>query len=118
MSVDSNSIVPRLYIDGVEQQGSFFQSGVQSATILPTIGALRTSPGSPQNHFQGQIGPVRFSNSERYTSNFTPSQHFTADANTVALFNMSEGSGRPLDTSGNNVSSHTVGVFGLQIVLR
>lgn len=53
-------------------------------------------------HWQGNIAEVRLSNTARYTGNFTPATSFTVDANTVAYYNFSDGSGSTLtDQSGN-----------------
>lgn len=52
--------------------------------------------------YQGYITQVRFSDIVRYDSDFTPAKDFTPDANTIALWKMSEGSGTTVaDESGN-----------------
>jgi hypothetical protein len=59
--------------------------------------------GSPIEYFNGRIDEVRYSDVERYTSNFaTPSSPFTTDANTVVLYHFNEGSGTvAYDSSGS-----------------
>ena len=54
-------------------------------------------------YFHGDIDEVRFSNTARYSSNFTaPTGPFTSDGNTVALYHFNEGSGSTAgDFSGN-----------------
>jgi len=58
--------------------------------------------GNPPLHGSGLLGPVRISNTVRYTQPFTPSREFTTDAETVLLYEMSEAQGTQLrDASGN-----------------
>lgn len=54
--------------------------------------------------YRGWIDEIRFSNTLRYSSNFTvPSQPFMADAFTVGLYHLDEGTGELItDTSGAN----------------
>jgi len=69
-----------------------FHIGGQTEPRRPNIGAY--------------ICRVRFSDIVRYTTNFTPAIDFTPDANTIALWRMTEGSGTTVaDESGN---AHTL----------
>jgi len=66
------------------------------------IGAEKHDASPAYPSYSGWIDEVRLSNTLRYTSNFTrPSQPFTADSSTVALYHLDEGSGNLVnDTSG------------------
>jgi len=87
--------------------GRIFVNGV--AGTAGTVGAMTTgttfSLGGLSGYpfFNGQLDEVRLSNSVRYTANFTPpTAAFVADANTIAIFSLDEGSGQTTaDRSGN-----------------
>ncbi len=54
----------------------------------------------------GRISKIRISNTNRYTAGFTPpTTDFVDDANTIALYLLTEGSGNASDASGN---AHTL----------
>ncbi len=66
-------------------------------------------PGAPQ-HFQGRIAAARFSRGARYHQDFTPEERWTADADTLALYQFDEGQGaKLLDSSGNGHHGNIVG---------
>ncbi|MEE8120256.1 MAG: LamG-like jellyroll fold domain-containing protein, partial [Anaerolineales bacterium] len=66
------------------------------------IGAEKHRSSSAHPSFSGWIDEIRFSNVLRYSADFTvPSDRFTPDANTVALYQLNEGFGNLIyDTSG------------------
>jgi len=64
--------------------------------------------------YNGYLDELRISNTVRYTSNYTPVNRFTDDANTVALFHFDEGNGTHVGntamTSAGAVSHGTMNV--------
>jgi glucose/arabinose dehydrogenase len=66
------------------------------------IGAEKHDAGAQHPSYSGWIDEVRLSNTIRYTQSFTrPTQPFSADPNTVALYHFDEGSGNAVtDSSG------------------
>lgn len=97
----------KLYVDGV------YQGEIEAGTALATnngapfwIGGLGNNAGYDYKQFfhEGLFDEIRFSNSIRYTNNFTPpSSAFSTDANTVALYHCEDDDCTNLDdASGNN----------------
>ncbi|KKM96640.1 hypothetical protein LCGC14_1176030 [marine sediment metagenome] len=95
-----------------------WQINLMQMWINGTLGNQSTGAGFTLTHHSGfhvggrlrpidpdldaHITQVRFSDIRRYTSNFTPATDFTADANTLALYKMLEGTGTTVaDDSGN-----------------
>lgn len=89
-----------LYIDG-ELQGTGTGTEVGAAYTGYDIG-IGGDPYYPEDYpWSGLIGPVRISSSVRYSGTFTPTWGWSADADTMALWNVDEGSGSWLyDASG------------------
>lgn len=89
---------------------TLWHNGINIATDTPLSYPLAHHTGyrvgghqkSPDPKLDGHITQVRYSDVIRYTSNFTPATDFTTDANTVALWRMTEGTGTTVaDASGN-----------------
>ncbi|MBK7761859.1 MAG: hypothetical protein IPI46_00615 [Bacteroidetes bacterium] len=101
----------KLFVDGI-QLGSLPCSssiGLQTNFEPLSIGASSDFawPGSNAvkvNFFhQGEFAETRFSNTARYSSNFIPSNSFTTDASTVALYHYGTCQREQcVDASGNN----------------
>ena len=96
---DAGDRIVRVFLDGIMYQAAQSTGGIVSdVSDTMYIGSLRGS----SNYVDGAIGWVRISNSIRYTANFVPSRLPPApDANTVAQWNMSEGTGTTLDNVGS-----------------
>ncbi|MFA5385930.1 MAG: LamG domain-containing protein, partial [Eubacteriales bacterium] len=93
-----------LYIDGAEVSSyPTHQTGTGTA-VDDSAGDLIIG-NNPYNTFtiDGAVGWVRISNNIRYTSGFTPPTRWsppTGDANTVAQWNMDEGTGTSVTNDG------------------
>ena len=75
--------VHRAFIDGV-LVGTNSGSGIHNDGSAPFVLGVNVDNGS--GYFNGKMWNVRFSNSVRYTANFTPQRTpFTTDGNTVFL---------------------------------
>jgi len=105
----------RLFVDGVQIGADISDS----TNIGDAINPLRIGCVSPstQNFFNGYVDEIRFSNSARYTSNFTPpTTEFTSDDATKLLIHCGEtkegasGSGATFTDSGG--TGHTVTEVG------
>ena len=86
----SDGTTAKAYTDGV------LQPGIGTATGSIAGGGLPLVIGGNSELFQltdGTVDEVRISRSVRYTSNFTPARTFTVDANTVAYYQLNEGTG-------------------------
>ncbi len=84
--------------DGVP--GNFCGGPCTNSDPFLVIGAEKHDAGSAFPSYSGWIDEVRLSNALRYTSNFSrPSQPFTPDASTVALYHFDEGSGDAINDS-------------------
>jgi hypothetical protein len=93
----------RLFLDGAlvgeDMPGPWTPSDVPFR-----IGAVDGGP-RPGHHFDGTIGPVRLSKSDRYHGQkFTPETRFPIDAETIACWNFAEGLGEKLldETAGGH----------------
>ncbi len=102
----------RLFVDGKgashESGGGANQCGASGALL----GCVRLTDSDPMLRcfFGGRIDEVRVSKSVRYEKDFTPSQHFQTDKDTLALYHFDEGRGDVLkDSSGNNHHGKIVG---------
>lgn len=92
----------KIYVNGA-LAGTTAETGNLGTSANPmTIGNNDTSA----EPFKGFIDEVRISNSVRYTGAFTPqTTPFVADANTIYLAHMDEGTGTSIsDSSGNNIT--------------
>ena len=97
----------RIYVGGV-LRGSASYTAASSMADPMRIGAQGGAPNpNPVGEvFAGNIGPFRISSIARYTADFTPATSFGSDADTLALWLFSEGTGQTsADASGN---AHTV----------
>lgn len=92
----------RIFIDGVQRATgtgptgdvSYRDGRATSYTNDPylVIGAEKHDAGSAYPSYNGLIDEVRLSNMIRYATDFSrPTQPFTTDANTVALYHLDEG---------------------------
>lgn len=99
----------RLFVDGVEEGtprtiGTAWLLGDRYVLGANTIGHPSSFPA-----FLGTIDEVRISSVVRYSSNFTrPTGPFTADADTVHLLHLDDGSGQTATNSGTG-SDGTLG---------
>ncbi|MEC9073529.1 MAG: LamG-like jellyroll fold domain-containing protein, partial [Myxococcota bacterium] len=71
----------RIHIGG-EDGGSCLHEGANPSSALPDY------------FFDGDIGAVRFSRGTRYTSSFVPNTMLLSDADTLLLYDMSQGPGQ------------------------
>ncbi len=104
--------VLRIFVDGMLDAEGFGPTGdVSYRDDRPplslndpflVIGAEKHDAGAQYPSYSGWIDEIRLSNTVRYTQNVTrPSQPFTTDINTVALYHLDEGSGDTItDSSG------------------
>ncbi|MEP6676910.1 MAG: LamG-like jellyroll fold domain-containing protein [Ferruginibacter sp.] len=113
-AVDNGTLI-RLFVDGNLQGSLPVNIGLQTNTAPLTIGATSLDFGftgnvGTSNFFHAGIyDEVRFSNSVRYTTNFTvPSSAFTSDANTIALYHLDGAcvGGLVPDASSNSNNAH------------
>jgi hypothetical protein len=71
------------------------------SSLLGAAGTLEETAGKPFS-LSGSLDEVRVSKVARYTADFTPSERFESDADTLALYHFEEGAGDVLnDASGN-----------------
>jgi hypothetical protein len=78
------------------------------------IGAEKHDAGSSYPSYRGWVDEVRVSNIVRYNANFTPpTQAFTTDANTVALYHFNEGSGTTANDSSGAGGGPSNGVLNI-----
>jgi hypothetical protein len=90
-----------LYVDGVSEYSGTGMSG--SVTGITTIAIGRRASGTI--YLKGYLDELRFSNTARYTSNFTaPTTAFAGDSNTLLLIhsNYTALTGLGNDSSGND----------------
>jgi len=92
-----------IYVDGVKTYSSAY-SYKPSGTNPFYIGAASGCGAQ----WSGAIGPIRLSNTARYTDTFTPEWGWTTDSSTVGLWNMTEGSGTTLYDSSSNANNGTL----------
>ena len=85
-----------------------FQGPIKNSPLAFGIGA---TPGKANiEFFHGTIDEVRISKSVRFDKDFTPTNRFETDANTLALYHFDEGGGDVLkDSSGNAHHAKIVG---------
>lgn len=94
----------RAFIDGTQVDTSAQAAAQGSGGTAVTVGYAGTE------FLTGKISKIRISNNARYTSGFTaPTADFTSDANTIALYLLTEGTGNPVDATGNG---HTLTLDG------
>lgn len=95
--------VMRLWIDGTLAGSSAAATGSWITDASDSLTVARQA-SSAVRWWDGKIGWMRISNTVRYSGAFTPIARCSppeTDANTVALWRLTEGSGNPQDTSGN-----------------
>ncbi len=99
----------KLWMDG-ELKGTYNRPGTISKNSNPIkIGGRSTSTTTCTSPFSGNIDEVRLSNTVRYSGSSyqVPETEFVADANTLALWHINEGTGSTLtdaSASGSNMA--------------
>ncbi len=103
--------VAQIYVNGHKKgEMNFNGSNIHTDEFI-TIGNRYKGPP-----IKGSIDEVRFSNIARYTEDFTPTDHFQTDKNTLALYHFDEGSGDILkDASGNGHDGKIVGAKWVEV---
>ncbi|QEG15978.1 protein kinase domain-containing protein [Gimesia maris] len=103
--------VAQIYVNGHKKgEMNFTGSNIHTDEFI-TIGNRYKGPP-----IKGSIDEVRFSNIARYTEDFTPTDHFETDKNTLALYHFDEGSGDILkDASGNGHDGKIVGAKWVKV---
>ncbi len=90
--VRTSATTASMYLDGALLESAStgtFTGGIALAGNQPaTIGKFADSAN---NFFTGTMDEMRFSTTDRYTANFSPSRRFATDSYTAALFHMDEG---------------------------
>ena len=84
--------VARMSVNGVLSPSITISSG-SFGTFLDAFTIGSSLGPTPANLFTGYVDEVRISDSVRYSANFTPSDTFTSDANTRALYKFNEAPG-------------------------
>ncbi len=85
----------RLYINGLLVKKKTLDAPILGFDDFLTV-------GTHQRNFVGVLDEIRVSSVVRYTKDFTPSERFDADGDTLALYHCDEGTGDFLkDSSGN-----------------
>lgn len=101
ITISSGSV--KIFVNG--QGNSASNLGAVSQGPDLSIGGL-----SGYGFYTGQIDELRISNSQRYSTNFTPpSQQFPVDSNTLALYRFNENSGQSAADASGNSSSLSLG---------
>jgi len=97
-----------LFINGVkEDEKTADQTDYRNTTNEFHVSAGMQRLIATTRYNPGYVNKVRISNVARYASDFTPALTYTNDANTNALWNMSEGNGQKVaDASGNGHDLH------------
>ncbi len=103
--------VAQIYVNGHKQgEMNFTGSNIHTDEFI-TIGNRYKGPP-----IKGSIDEVRFSNIARYSEDFTPTDHFENDKNTLALYHFDEGTGDVLkDASGNGHDGKIVGAKWIKV---
>ena len=87
-----------LYINGEYKNDRSISGGMRTLDDSMYIGAsVRNAAAGLREFWNGYIGPVRFSSTARYTSDFTPTADWSSDSSTVALWPMNAGSGSVME---------------------
>jgi hypothetical protein len=99
-----------IYVDGVLQTVTGVYSDVTADIVA---GSIRLGcgwwNGDSYYPYSGSIDEFRISNTERYTTNFTPATTLTNDANTVVLYHFDEGTGQTVADESSNNNDGTLG---------
>jgi hypothetical protein len=88
----------------IYRDGTSFLTNSSMGTLTNYADTLQIGDQNDQRFFGGWMDEIRFSNSVRYTENFTPKargEQFTADANTKLLIHSDYTGGLGADSSGN-----------------
>ncbi|WP_232103766.1 protein kinase domain-containing protein [Gimesia algae] len=103
--------VAQIYVNGHKKgEMNFNGSNIHTDEFI-TIGNRYKGPP-----IKGSIDEVRFSNTARYSEDFTPTDHFENDKNTLALYHFDEGTGDVLkDSSGNGHDGKIVGAKWVEV---
>jgi len=105
----NNSGTVTWYIDGTSQGTGAFSSNINAPDKTLRWGAF--SQGGSSDKFEGWIDEYRFSNTARYTTNFTPTTTpFVNDSNTLLLLHMDGTDGNTLFLDDNGMTRAKVGV--------
>ncbi|MFA6081884.1 MAG: LamG domain-containing protein [Patescibacteria group bacterium] len=89
-----------IYIDGALSKACTMNANIKYSSTE----SLYFGTGSPTvGRFNGKLNEIRVSNNLRYTGNYTPSNHFNTDANTIGLWHLDgvAGSTTATDSSSN-----------------
>jgi len=103
--------VAQIYVNGHKKgEMNFNGSNIHTDEFI-TIGNRYKGPP-----IKGSTDEVRFSNIARYTEDFTPTDHFENDKNTLALYHFDEAQGDILkDSSGNGHDGKIVGAKWIKV---
>jgi len=101
-----------VFVDGVNAGVLGISQGVNTASLPITIMRLNSQTYGAIGYHRGEIDEIRFSDSARYTANFTPpTAVFAPDAHTVALYHLNScGSGTTADASTNHNDGFVFGI--------
>ena len=121
LAVVRNGSTIKLYVDGTSVgtpvtsvTGDF---NVDTDSPIITIGRQYNNAGTAEEYFGGYLQDIRFSNTARYTANFTkPSAPFATDANTMLLIPSSFRGGIGGDSSANKHDLKTLNVTADRVV--
>jgi len=112
--VTGGSTPMKLYYDGAEISSV---GSICPTTNLPQvsdmiIGGSATSNFAWSSDFNGTIDEVRISKNAKYLANFTPSKTLTVDINTIAHWELNEGSGTIISDSASAYNSSANAFIG------
>ncbi|MDX1946189.1 MAG: protein kinase [Pirellulaceae bacterium] len=125
----SNPLVPnrRVHLAGVRsaEKRQLFVDGQLAGEFNEPLNKVRRDPSkapeplvleSPRPNLTLRIDQLRISQTARYTQNFTPPPQFAADAQTLVLYQFSEGTGTILtDSSGKGHHGQITGASWVHI---
>jgi len=108
VSVDTSGNTVKFFLDGVLKSTvakNFTTNPLKASSETMGIGA---SPSDGSSRFNGAIHQLRISNTNRYTTGFTPDETLGTDANTVCLYLFDEGTGSILTDNSSNTNNGTI----------
>ena len=92
-----------IFVDGELVNGTLFGErlgeglevidAIDNASSPITLGAAELPVGGWSYHLDGALDDVRYSSGARYSGSFTPPARLTADADTIGLWALEEGTG-------------------------